>query len=139
MQGNDELQEHPDRDTMKSPAEVLFSKMLRDHMPNPVSRYKPREEWRLLAADREKALSKRATVMTKSLEEKFKKLDKLTVEQEVRLQNQVGEASLRWGNTGVIVEARDFDQYLVKTDGSGRLILRNRQYMKPIFPYGKFL
>ena len=50
----------PDRDTSRSPAEVLFGRLLRDHLPSPGSRYQPREEWRLLARDRESALAKRA-------------------------------------------------------------------------------
>ena len=40
---------------------------MRDHLPSPGSRYQPREEWRLLARDRESALAKRAARATEEL------------------------------------------------------------------------
>ena len=118
---------------------MLFGKLLRDYLPNPVTRYKPREEWRLLASERERALAKRATASTENLLPKTKDLGKLSFGQEVRIQNQAGEKPKRWDNTGVVVKCKGFDQYLVKNDGSGRLTLRNRQFLKPIVPYGKVI
>ena len=51
------------------------------------------------------------------------------------IQNQHGNDSRRWNKTGTIVEVKDFDQYMVKVDGSGRLTLRNRRFLRPISPY----
>ena len=47
----------------------------------------------------------------------------------VLVQNQ---ANKTWDRTGIIVEARDNRQYLVKLDGSGRLSLRTRLHLKPL-------
>ena len=42
------------------------------------------------------------------------------------LQNQVGPHPLKWDKTGRVIEVRQFDQYVVRVDGSGRVTLRNR-------------
>ena len=83
------------------------------------------------------ALAKRATAATEDLMLKTKDLGELKVGQEVRVQNQAGDKPKHWDNTGVVVESKGFDQYVVKNDGSGRLTMRNRQFLKPIIPYGK--
>ena len=38
----------------------------------------------------------------------------------------------KWDRSGIIVEYRGNRQYLVRLDGSGRLSLRNRRFLKPI-------
>ena len=38
----------------------------------------------------------------------------------------------RWNKSGKIVEKLDYDQYLVKVDGGGRLTRRNRRFLKKI-------
>ena len=53
----------------------------------------------------------------------------------VLIQNQVGNHPSRWDITGVVVEVRDHDQYIVKVDGSGRMTIRNRKFLKKITPY----
>ena len=55
----------------------------------------------------------------------------------VRVQNQIGQNPLKWDKTGIIVEVKDHDQYVVKIDGSGRATLRNRKFLRryePVFP-----
>ena len=127
----------PDRDTSRSPAEVLFGKPLRDHLPSPWTRYKPREEGRLLARDRESALAKRAARAKEELTRGTRDLGKLTLGDNVRVRNQTGEKPTRWDDTGVVVKVKEFDQYLVKMDRTGRLSLRNRKFLRKIIPYGK--
>ena len=46
---------------------------------------------------------------------------KLEVGHEVRVQNQQGESPKRWHKTGMVVEVKPFDQYMVKVHGTGRL------------------
>jgi hypothetical protein len=48
----------------------------------------------------------------------------------VRIQNQIGHYPLKWDKTGVIIEFPQFDQYVVKVDGSGRVTLRNRKFFR---------
>ena len=50
----------------------------------------------------------------------------------VQIQNQRGIDPKRWCKSGIIVEKLDFNQYLVKVDGSGRLTRRNRRFLKRI-------
>ncbi|XP_063878128.1 uncharacterized protein LOC135110103 [Scylla paramamosain] len=37
----------------------------------------------------------------------------------------------RWNRAGIVIEARDHRQYLVRLDGSGRISLRTRQHLRP--------
>ncbi len=50
----------------------------------------------------------------------------------VQIQNQRGINPKRWSKSGKIVEKLDFNQYLVKVDGGGRLTRRNRRFLKKI-------
>ena len=126
----------PDTDTGRSPAEVLFGRELRDHLPGPAVRYEARPEWILLQEDRERALAKRATKCQEDMARGSKELPCLVVGDIVRLQNQMGERSKRWDKTGDVVEVKPFQQYVVKVHGSGRLTLRNRQFLRRIVPFG---
>ena len=66
--------------------------------------------------------------------EHTKRLPPLKVGDRVRIQNQVGSHPTKWDNTGVIIEVRQFDQYVVKVDGSGRVTLRNRKFLRKYVP-----
>ena len=56
----------------------------------------------------------------------------LKVGEMVQIQNQHGANPKRWCKSGKIVEKLDFNQYLVKVDGGGRLTRRNRRFLKKI-------
>ncbi len=62
--------------------------------------------------------------------EHTKELPPLKVGDHVRLQNQVGLNPRKWDKTGQVVEVRQHNQYIVKVDGSGRVTLRNRKYLR---------
>ena len=53
----------------------------------------------------------------------------------MRLQNQAGDNPKRWNNTGIIVECKGFNQYLVKNDGRGRLTLRKNTNNQGVAPH----
>ena len=38
------------------------------------------------------------------------------------------------GQTGTVIEVRQFDQYIVRVDGSGRVTLRNRKFLRRYLP-----
>ena len=59
-------------------------------------------------------------------------LPDLKVGDMVQIQNQYGVDPKRWSKSGKIVEKLDFNQYLVKVDGGGRLTRRNRRFLKKI-------
>ena len=125
----------PDRDTERSPAQVIFGRNLRDFLPAPMRRLQPQPQWLLLRDDRERALRKRALQNTEKLSVGTKQLRQLKVQDTVQVQNQVGNHPSRWDITGVIVETRPFDQYVIKIHGSGRLTTRNRKFLRQITPY----
>ena len=52
----------------------------------------------------------------------------------VLLQNQTGVKPTRWDRSGVVVEVKPHDQHMVKVDGSSRVTLRNRQFLRKITP-----
>lgn len=59
-------------------------------------------------------------------------LPKLSVGQAVRVQDAVTK---RWDRTGVVTRLlRPIRQYTVRLDGSGRLVIRNRKFLRPVPP-----
>ena len=66
--------------------------------------------------------------------EHTRQLKPLIVGDYVRVQNQVGPHPNKWDKTGLVIEVRQFDQYLVRMDGSGRVSLRNRKFLRKYVP-----
>ena len=63
-----------------------------------------------------------------------KRLAKLPVGTAVAIQNQTGRNQTKWEKTGVVVEVRPHEQLVIKVDGSRRLTLRNRRFVKELYP-----
>ena len=126
-----------DQDTRRSPAEVLYGRNLREFLPQNISKLQPCDAWRLLREDREKALAKRATRNTERLKEHTRQLVRLMPGDNVRVQNLAGPYPNRLDHTGVVLEDMEFDKFCIKLDGSGRLVNRNRKFLRRIVPYGK--
>ena len=118
-----------------SPSQILYGRKLRDHLPVSISELRQRKEWILTKEARETALMKRHVTMRESLSEHTKNLPPLLVGDVVQIQNQRGPSPLKWNKSGVILERKDFDQYLVKIDGSGCVSLRNRKFLWKIIPF----
>ena len=51
------------------------------------------------------------------------------------IQNQRGNYPRRWDKRGVVVEILDHDQYQVRVEGSRKLTLRNRRYLRKYTRY----
>lgn len=124
----------PDRDTKLSPAMCVFGRPIRDFIPIPPGRYKPHTTWKETLQAREEALRNRHMRMAERLTEHTKRLTPLAVGDHVRIQNQTGPHPLKWDKTGTVVEVRQFDQYVVKVNGSGRVTLRNRKFLRRYVP-----
>ena len=58
----------------------------------------------------------------------------LIVGDHVRTQNQTGTHPTKWDKTGLVIEVRQFDQYVIRVDGSGRITLRNRKFLRKYQP-----
>ena len=61
-------------------------------------------------------------------------LTPLSVGDKVFIQNQHGTHPNKWNRTGLVVEIGNFDQNRIRVDGSGRLTLRNRRFLRQYTP-----
>ena len=135
-----EYRNTPDRDIGLSPAEMLYGRSLKDFLPSkPDNLIQPlynnlRKEWKDVAEWREKALAKRGTKIMDKLTEHTKELPDLSVGDHVLIQNQLGNNPRRWEKRGIIIEVLPYRQYKVRVDGSRRITLRNRKFLRQYRP-----
>ena len=115
-----------------SPSNILFGRNLKDHLPAAIENLKVRKEWRFDREMREQALAVKFAAVDKNLGVGARDLPDLKVGDMVQIQNQRGVDPKRWCKSGKIVEKLNFNQYLVKVDGGGRLTRRNRRFLKKI-------
>ena len=120
--------------TKFSPAMAVFGRQMRDGLPVLPGKYNPHNTWKELLEHREKALAMRHVAHHEAWSEHSKRLPPLKVGTKVFIQNQVGNNPRRWERTGTIVETKEHDQYNVKVDGTGRLTLRNRRFLRQFSP-----
>ena len=52
----------------------------------------------------------------------------------VLIQNQTGNNPTKWDKTGVVLENKPHSQVLVRVDGSRRVTLRNRRFIRELNP-----
>ena len=124
----------PDRETGLSPAMCIFGRTIRDFIPVHPGRYLPHPAWRETLIAREESLRNRHYKMSEKLSEHTQHLPPLKIGDCVRVQNQRGPHPTKWDRTGVVIEVRQFDQYIVRIDGSGRVTLRNRKHLRKYIP-----
>ena len=124
-----------DPETKASPALILFGRPIRDAIPIPLGRYCPHNTWKELIVHRERALAKRHSREHEKWSEHTQMLQPLKVGDHVYIKNLTGTHPKRWERTGVVIEVRQFHQYVVRVDGSGRVTLRNRQHLRKFTPF----
>ena len=134
-----QLRNTPDPDCNISPAQIIFGRPLRDTFAfvNRLEKFSNpniRPLWRQAWAAKEDALRSRITRTTESLKEHSRHLRPLAIGENVLLQNQQGTSSNKWDRSGIVVESAGHDQYRIKVDGSGRLTLRNRRFLRAYSP-----
>lgn len=124
----------PDPSTRMSPATCVFGRPIKDFVPIPRGKYQPHETWRETLVAREEALRNRHMRSAELLTNQTRRLPPLSVGDFVRIQNQTGPHPNKWDKTGRVIEVKQFDQYMVKVDGSGRMTLRNRKFLRKFIP-----
>jgi hypothetical protein len=117
-----------------SPAQILYGRVLKDHMPIMPDVYNIRGEWKVSADKRESALQKRHVKTIETYNTHTKTLPELYEREHVAVQNQNGTHPTRWDKTGTVVECLPHRQYKIKMDGSGRVTMRNRKFLRRISP-----
>ena len=127
----------PEHDTGQSPSQIIFGRAVRDFFPIKPGNLTLHPEWRLTMDQREKALAGRHAVRGKDLSDHTETLVPLEIGQVVLVQNQTGKNPSRWDKSGQVIEVLPFDQYRVKIDGTGRLSLRNRKFLRAITSYSR--
>ena len=125
----------PDPVTKGSPAQLLFGREVRDAIPAAIGKYVPHDTWRDQLEYRERALAKRVSKSREKWSANTRELPPLSIGDTVFVQNQSGNYPNRWEKTGTIVEVKSHDQYSVKVDGSGRVTLRNRKFLRKTIHY----
>ena len=125
-----------DPETKASPALILFGP-IRDPIPILMGRYQPHDTWKELLTYRERALAKRHSREHEKWTEHTRILPPLRIGDHVYMyiQNLVGNQPRRWERTGVVIEVRQFHQYVIRVDGTGRVTLRNRQHLRKFTPF----
>ena len=118
----------PSIDIGASPAELLFGRHIRDHLPKPTQF---RREWVDLADLREDATMARHRSQVRRIPP-LRDLRELEVSDSVAVQNQQGPRPTRWEKTGTVIEKFPDRQYRVLVDGSRRTSLRNRRFLREI-------
>lgn len=124
-----------DPETKASPALILFGRPIRDAIPILMGRYSPHETWTELMSHREMALAKRHSREHERWNEHTHHLPTLQVGDHVYIQNLVGNHPRRWERTGTVVEVRQYHQYVIRVDGTGRVTIRNRQHLRKFTPF----
>ena len=124
-----------DPETKTSPAMIIFGHPTRDPIPIPLGCYCPHQTWQETMTNREKALAKRHSKEKEKWTEHTRDLQPLKIADHVYLQNLMGNQPLRWERTGVVIEVKPFNQYVVRLDGSGRVTLRNRKHLRKFTPF----
>ena len=127
------LQYHntPLRDGGKSPAQLLLGRQLRSGIPVPSDELRISQHWTDHLETREREMARRGKAL-QDASETSRTLQKLSVGQVVRIQDAVTK---RWDRTGVVTRLlRPIRQYTVRLDGSGRLVIRNRKFLRPMQP-----
>jgi len=127
----------PDKDSKLSSAMCIFGRPIKDLIPILPGKYQPHPVWKESLLAREEALRKRHMANHERWQEHTRHLPPLSMGDHVRLQNQVGNHPRRWDKTGVIIEVRQYHQYVIRVDGSGRNTIRNRRFLRKYTPVCK--
>ena len=135
-----QLRNTPESDSGLSPAQILLGRTLRDSLPlkPPIPRgqtvFNPESGvshvWKDVWLAKEHALKSRLAKQVEKLEAGTHALEPLRVGDTVRVQNQTGSHPNKWDKTGVIMQIGEHDQYIIRIDGSRRLTLRNRRFLR---------
>ena len=112
----------------------VFGRPVKDLIPILPGKYHPHPTWRDSLHLREEALRHRHMRHQDKWSEHTKTLSPLQVGDRVRIQNQTGPYPNKWDRTGIVIEVRQFHQYLIRIDGSGRQTLRNRKFLRKFVP-----
>ena len=126
----------PDPGCKLSPAHILLGRNLKNSLPyirrSFMAYNNPQisNMWCKAWSKKEEAFRSRNVNSLENLSEHTKSLLPLKCGDHVMIQNQTGHFPTKLGRSGVVVELKDYHRYVFKVDGSGRLIVRNRKFLR---------
>jgi hypothetical protein len=115
----------PMADIGMSPAQLLLHREIRDHIPVNPKHYRLHKNWVIAAEKREELYAQRDENLETSYSKSAHTLQPLTTQTAVTIQ-----MSGKWDKSGRIVQVLPHRQYRIRVDGSGRLTLRNRRFLR---------
>ena len=127
----------PDPATGVSPAQIVFGRQVRDHLPTPLHKLDLRSDWQRAAKLREECFMKRHYAKCEDPPSKGKLLPPLIPGDTVYVQDQDGRTPRQWNKSGKVLEALPHDSYLIRIDGSYNTTRRNRKFLRKFVPFNK--
>ena len=117
----------------KSPAQLLFGRILRDHLPNLPAHYRAHPEWLMSPQERFQATAKRDAATVKRYNASAKSPPPLAIGTRVYVQNQGTNRPLLWEQQGTVMQVLPFKQYRVLLDDTQNITTRKRRFTKPLW------
>ena len=105
-----------------------------DFLPSLPHRYEPAKDWSVTQEYRERTLAKKRESDDKKWREKTRHLKDLEVGTPVAIQNQTGNNPSKWDKTGIVLENKSHSQIMIREDGSRRVTMRNRRFVRRLDP-----
>jgi hypothetical protein len=122
----------PMQDSRRSPAQMVFGHQMKDFIPSLTYKYEPAKDWVVSQEHRERTLANKSEMDNQRWSHRTKDLDDLEVGTAVAIQNQTGPNPTKWDKTGVVLENKPNSKVMIKVDGSRRVTLRNRRFVRPM-------
>jgi hypothetical protein len=116
------------QDCRRSPAQMVFGRTLRDHIPCLPYKYAANTDWCVSQELKEWMMTKSREVDGEKLARNTRHLQNLPIGTPVAIHKQSGRYPTKWDKTGVIMEVRPHKQIVAKVDGRRRLTIRNRRF-----------
>ena len=111
---------------------MVFGRTLRDHIPCLPYKYAASADWSVSQELKERMMAKSREVDGEKLARKTRRTQTLLIGTPVAIQKQSGQYPNKWDNTGVIMDVRPHEQIVIKVEGSRRLTLRNRRFIREL-------
>ena len=108
-----------------SPAQLLLHRQLRDSIPANPKHLRLHKNWVISAEERERAFASRNKELENNYNRHASNLNPIQTQTPVRVQENGS-----WTKTGKVVEILPHRRYRIRMDGSGRLTIRNRRFIK---------
>ena len=129
----------PDPATGVSPAQIVFGRPIRDHLPTPLHKLDIRSDWTKAAKLREECFMKRHYAKCEDLTHGTKQLQSLIPGDFVYVQDQAGKTPRQWNRSAKVLEALPHDSFLIRIDGSYTTTRRNRKFLRKFTPHNEVL